>query len=55
MILSGDPIDAAEALRVGLVNRVVPRDELMPAARGARRADRHARAACGARRQARRP
>ena len=33
MILTGDPIDAAEALRVGLVNRVLPREELMPAAR----------------------
>ncbi len=33
MILSGDPIDAAEALRIGLVNRVLPPDELMPAAR----------------------
>ena len=28
MILSGDPIDAAEAYRVGLVHAVVPRDEL---------------------------
>jgi enoyl-CoA hydratase/carnithine racemase len=28
MILSGDPIDAAEAFRVGLVHRVVPRDQL---------------------------
>jgi enoyl-CoA hydratase/carnithine racemase len=33
MILSGDPIDATEALRVGLVNRVVPLAELLPAAR----------------------
>ncbi len=32
MILSGDPIDAAEALRLGLVHRVVPRDELDAAA-----------------------
>ena len=32
MILSGDPIDAAEAHRVGLVHRVVPRDELDNAA-----------------------
>jgi enoyl-CoA hydratase/carnithine racemase len=33
MILSGDPIDAEEALRVGLVNRVVPLDQLLPSAR----------------------
>ena len=33
MMLTGDPIDAAEAFRVGLVNRVVPHDELMDAAR----------------------
>jgi enoyl-CoA hydratase/carnithine racemase len=32
MILTGDPIDAAEAYRLGLVNRVVPLDELRPAA-----------------------
>nr|WP_255426171.1 enoyl-CoA hydratase-related protein [Pseudonocardia sp. C8] len=28
MILTGDPIDAAEAHRVGLVNRIVPLPEL---------------------------
>ena len=33
MILSGDPIDAATALRVGLVSRIVPADELLPTAR----------------------
>lgn len=33
MILSGDPIDAQEAARIGLVNRVVPSAELMPACR----------------------
>ncbi|GLZ47928.1 enoyl-CoA hydratase [Actinomycetospora sp. NBRC 106375] len=32
MILSGEPIDAAEAHRVGLVNRVVPLRELLPRA-----------------------
>ena len=31
--LTGDPIDAQRALAVGLVNQVVPADELMPAAR----------------------
>ena len=31
MILSGEPIDAHEALRIGLVNRVVPPAELLPA------------------------
>jgi E-phenylitaconyl-CoA hydratase len=32
MLLLGEPIDADTALRWGLVNRVVPRDELMPTA-----------------------
>jgi enoyl-CoA hydratase len=29
ILLSGEPVDAAEALRIGLVNRVVPRDRLL--------------------------
>ena len=33
LMLTGDPIPAAEALRIGLVNRVVPAAELMPEAR----------------------
>ncbi|MEI7745841.1 MAG: enoyl-CoA hydratase/isomerase family protein [Chloroflexota bacterium] len=33
MALTGDPIDAAEALRVHLVNRVVEPDDLLPEAR----------------------
>ncbi len=33
MILTGDPIDAPTALRVGVVSRLVPEHELMPAAR----------------------
>ena len=32
MILTGDPITAAEAYRIGLVNQVVPLNELIPAA-----------------------
>lgn len=31
MILTGDPIDPTEALRIGLVNKVVPQAELLPA------------------------
>lgn len=33
LLFSGEVIDAAEALRVGLVNRVFPRDQLLPEAR----------------------
>jgi len=32
LLLSGDYIDAKEALRIGLVNRVVTRGELLPIA-----------------------
>jgi len=32
MILTGDPVDAAEALRIGLVNRVVPKESLLETA-----------------------
>ena len=33
LLLTGETIDAAEAYRIGLVNRVVPAADLMPAAR----------------------
>jgi enoyl-CoA hydratase len=33
MLLSGLPVTAAEAYRIGLVNRVVPPAELLPASR----------------------
>lgn len=32
MILTGDPVDAVTAERIGLVNRVVPRERLLPEA-----------------------
>jgi enoyl-CoA hydratase len=34
LLLTGEMVDAAEALRIGLVNRVVPRDKLMAEAEG---------------------
>jgi enoyl-CoA hydratase len=33
LLLAGDPVDAAEALRIGLVNAVKPQAELLPACR----------------------
>ncbi|MGH7581657.1 MAG: enoyl-CoA hydratase-related protein [Gemmatimonadales bacterium] len=33
LILGGDPIDAEEACRIGLINRIVPADALLDAAR----------------------
>jgi enoyl-CoA hydratase len=33
LLLTGEMIDAAEAYRIGLVNRIVPADELIPSAR----------------------
>jgi enoyl-CoA hydratase/carnithine racemase len=32
LAMTGDPIDAARALQLGLINRVVPREKLMEAA-----------------------
>jgi enoyl-CoA hydratase/carnithine racemase len=32
MLLTGDPIDAQTALRLGIISRIVPSDELLPAA-----------------------
>lgn len=34
MLFTGDPIDAQEALRIGLVNKVVPADSLLQEAKG---------------------
>ncbi len=32
LVLTGDPVDAAEAYRIGLVNRVTPDEDVVPAA-----------------------
>ncbi|GAA1017604.1 enoyl-CoA hydratase [Acrocarpospora pleiomorpha] len=32
ILLTGDPVPAAEALRLGLINRVVPQEQVVPAA-----------------------
>jgi enoyl-CoA hydratase len=34
ILLTGEMVDAAEALRIGLVNRVVPKDKLLAEAEG---------------------
>ena len=34
ILLTGEPVDAAEALRIGLVNRVVPKDKVLAEAEG---------------------
>jgi enoyl-CoA hydratase len=49
LLLTGDPFSAERALQIGLVNAVVPHDELLPAARAlARRIIRHSPLAVGA-------
>jgi enoyl-CoA hydratase len=48
LLLTGDPFSPARALEIGLVNAVVPHDELLPAARGlTRRIIRHSPDAIG--------
>ena len=48
LLLTGDPFSAARALEIGLVNAVVPHDELLPAARElAQRIIRHSSDAIG--------
>ena len=32
MMLTGDPIDAEEAYRIGLINKIVPPEQVMPVA-----------------------
>ncbi len=48
LLLTGDPFSPARALEIGLVNSVVPHDELLPAARELAGAD-HASLAAGGR------
>ena len=48
LLLTGDPFPPARALEIGLVNMIVPHDELLPAARAlARRIVRHSPRAVG--------
>ena len=48
ILLTGDPISAARAYEIGLVNEVVPAPDLRPGRAGAGRADRRQRPAVGA-------
>ena len=52
ILLTGDPISAARAYEIGLVNQVVPDAELVPGRAGAGRAHRRQRPAVGHGRQA---
>ena len=55
MLMTGDPITAQEAYRLGMVNELHPQDELMDAAHADRREDREQLAHGGAGGQAGRP
>ena len=51
ILLTGEMVDAAEAHRIGLVNRVVPKDKLLRGGRGAAPQDdrQRARSRCASR------